>query len=225
MYTEKFPVTNDSSDAMTSDPLRELLVQRSLRTGREVVLSTGRKSTFYFNCKPVTLSADGASLVANAFLEKLKLLPQPIAAVGGRTIGADPIVSSMLIRASDHGRILQGFLVRESKKEHGTKDLIANAPAKGSRVVIVDDVVTTGSSVLEAVDAAEAAGCVVVGVIVLVDRQEEGGAENILERVPRYHAVYTRHDFPEIGEAEVCLTTKSGQLSGRTGSTSTTSGT
>ena len=191
------------------DALRELLVQRALGTQQKVTLSTGRVSNFYFNCKPVTLSSDGASLVADAFLDKLTLLPEPVTAVGGRTIGADPIVGAMIMRALERGQRLEGFYVREKQKTHGTKELIANAPPAGSRVVVVDDVVTTGGSVLEAVDAAVAAGCIVVGAIALVDRQEEGGAEKIRARVPHYFALYTRQDFPEIGESGKWDTTTS----------------
>src|ERR1700682_5906303 len=101
------------------DSLRELLVQRALGTGQKVTLSTGRKSKFYFNCKPVTLSSDGASMVADAFLEKLKNLPEAVTAVGGRTIGADPIVGAMMMRALERGQQLEGFLVREKQKAHG----------------------------------------------------------------------------------------------------------
>ena len=186
----------------TTDALRELLVRRALRTGQKVTLTTGRLSTFYFNCKPVTLSAEGASLVADAFLDKLRLLPEPVTAIGGRTIGADPIVGAVMMRALERGQRLEGFYVRERQKTHGTKELIANAPPTNSRVAIVDDVVTTGGSVIEAIDAAQAAGCIVAGVIVLVDRQEEDGASRIRARVPQYFALYTRQDFPEIGEAE-----------------------
>lgn len=204
--------------ASMKDSLRDLLAQRTLRTGQKVTLSTGRVSNFYFNCKPVTLSSDGASLVADAFLDKLKLLPEPITAVGGRTLGADPIVVAVIMRALERGQRLDGFYVREKQKTHGTKELIANAPQAGARVLIVDDVVTTGGSVLEAVDAAEAASCVVVGVIALVDRQEEGGAERIRARVPNYYALYTRHDFPEISESDECRTTTSARHSARVSS-------
>jgi orotate phosphoribosyltransferase len=200
------------SSAM-KDTLREVLAERSLRTGQKITLSTGRESSFYFNCKLVTLTSDGASLVADAFLDKLKSLPEPVIAVGGRTLGADPIVMAMMMRASEHGQRLEGFLVRDKRKQHGTEELIANAPQPGSRVVIVDDVVTTGGSVIEAIDAAQAVGCTVVGVVVLVDRQEEGGAERIRARVPNYFALYTRQDFQEIGEAEKWATTTSAQHS------------
>jgi orotate phosphoribosyltransferase len=199
--------------SMKKDVLRDLLVQRALGTGQQVTLSTGRVSNFYFNCKPVTLSSDGASLVADAFLDKLKLLPEPVSAIGGRTIGADPIVGAVMMRALERGQRLEGFYVREKQKTHGTRELIANPPPSGSRVVIVDDVLTTGGSVLEAVDAAEAAGCIVVGAIALVDRQEEDGAEKIRKRVPHYFALYTRQDFPEIGAPGKCDTTTSGPRS------------
>jgi len=196
-----------------SEALRDLLVQRALRTGQKVTLSTGRESTFYFNCKPVTLSSDGAPLVADAFLEKLKLLPQPITAVGGRILGADPIVVAMMMRALERGQRLEGFFVREKQKAHGAKERIANAPDPGARVAIVDDVVTTGGSVIEAIDAAEAAGCVVVGVITLVDRQEDGGEERIRARVHHYYPVFTRRDFHEIAEADGWDTTTSARHS------------
>lgn len=209
------------------ETLRDLLAKRALRVadpGERFTLSTGRKSKFYFNCKPVTLSSDGASLVADAFLEALKSLPDSVSAVGGRTLGADPIVGAMMMRALEHGQKLEGFYVRDKQKTHGTKELIANEPARGTKVVIVDDVITTGKSVIEAVDAAREAGCIVVGVIALMDRLE-GGEAAIRARVPFYVSVYTRHDFPEIGEAEKWDTTNSEQpAETREGSTSVISG-
>ena len=190
-----------------------LLNERALHTGQRMVLSTGRESTYYFDCKPVTLSGDGAPLVGDAFLDKLALLPRPVQAVGGRTLGADPIVGAMILRAHARGQKLDGFYVRQQAKQHGTKRLIENAPPSGTPVVIVDDVVTTGKSVIEAIDAAEQAGCDVVGVITLVDRQEEGGAEKIRSRVPHYFTIYTRADFSRIREPELCRTTQSERLS------------
>ena len=202
------------SEAM-KQTLRDLLAERALRVaqpGESFTLSTGSTSRFFLNCKPVTLSSDGASLVADAFLDKLKNLPEPVTAVGGRTLGADPIIGAVMMRALERGQHLEGFYVREKQKAHGLKELIANAPPRGTRVVIVDDVVTTGRSVIEAIDAAKEAGCTVVGVIVLMDRQEGNGEANIRAKVPSYQAVYTRRDFPEIGEDE-CRTPTSEQRS------------
>lgn len=195
--------------------LRNLLAERALRVaapGEFFTLSTGKKSRFFFNCKPVTLSADGASLVADAFLDALAKFPPPVQAVGGLTVGADPLVISMMMRGLERGLSLNGFLVRGKQKEHGLKDRVANAPKAGTRVVIVDDVVTTGKSTIEGITAAKELGCVVVGVIVLMDRLEDNGAENIKEHAPNYHAVFTRQDFPEIGDDE-CRTTISEQHS------------
>lgn len=204
------------------DSLRELLDTRAARIG-PITLSTGKKSNFYFDCKPVTLSSDGAPLVGDVFLDALsELLEQPTA-VGGLTHGADPIVGAMMLRAHERRRPLEGFYVRKQAKKHGTQQRIENTPPAGTKVVIVDDVVTTGGSLLEAVEEARKAGCDVVGVIALVDRDEAGGAERIREVVPHYIPLYTRHDFPRIDrEAEPCPTTTSEQPSGQGASTYTT---
>jgi orotate phosphoribosyltransferase len=220
--------SSSAFSAAMSQALRDLLAQKALRVaapGESFTLSTGRRSNFYFNCKPVTMSSEGASLVADAFLEKVNELPEPITAVGGRTFGADPIVFAMMMRARERGQVLEGFLVREKQKKHGTKELIANGPAPGAKVVIVDDVVTTGASIIEAIHAARDAGCNIIGVIALMDRQEDNGAASIKAEVPNYVAIYTRQDFPEIGEAEKWDTTKSEQPSTiREGSTYSSSG-
>ncbi|MDA1082809.1 MAG: phosphoribosyltransferase family protein [Gemmatimonadetes bacterium] len=117
------------------------------------------------------------------------------------------------MRALERGERLEGFYVREEQKAHGTKDLIANVPPPGTKVVIVDDVVTTGKSVMDAIKAARGADCDIVGVIVLMDRREQGGEAAIRALVPNYHAIYTRNDFPEIGEAEAWDTPTSKQYS------------
>lgn len=185
--------------------LRDLLAQRALQLaepGEWFTLSNGSKSKFFFNCKPVTLSSDGATLIADAFLDKLSNVPEPVTAVGGLTVGADPIVVSMMMRARERGQKLEGFLVREKQKTHGLKELVANPPQRGTPVVIVDDVVTTGRSTIEAINAAIEIGCTVVAVIVLMDRLEGNGAANIRAKVSNYHAIYTRDDFPKIREAE-----------------------
>lgn len=189
-----------SEAVVATDRLWVLLDTRALHTGQSIRLSSGRASTYYFDCKPVTLGSDGAPLVGEAFLDALAQLP-PVAAAGGRTVGADPIVGAMMLCAHARGQRLEGFYVRAKTKAHGTRQRIENVQPPGTAVVIVDDVVTTGASVIEAVDAAEGAGCRVVGAIALIDRLEEGGAERIRSRVPHYIAIYTRDDFPRIGES------------------------
>ena len=180
--------------------LRDLLDLRSARAG-EITLTTGAKSNFYFDCKPVTLSADGAYLVGMAFLDALEQLAEWPQAVGGLTHGADPIVSSMVVLSHVRGRPVDGFYVRKEPKGHGTKNRIENPPEPGTKVVIVDDVVTSGGSLLRAVEEARAAGCEVIGVLALVDREEQGGAARILETVNTYIPLYTRSDFPRIASA------------------------
>ena len=135
----------------TRKKLRDLLEARAFRTG-EITLSTGAKSNFYFDCKPVTLSADGAYLVGMAFLDALEKLPERPGAVGGLTHGADPIVSSMVALSYARECPIDGFYVRKEPKRHGTKRRLENPPQPGTKVVIVDDVVTSGGSLLKAVE-------------------------------------------------------------------------
>ncbi len=187
---------------MPDDPLWTLLAERALHTGRRLTLSSGKASTYYFDCKPVTLSAAGAPLVGDAFVKALDALPADalpaqVRAVGGLTHGADPIIGATMLRAAARGRALDGFYVRKQPKTHGTMRLIENPPSPGTRVVIVEDVVTSGGSALKAVAEARKAGCIVAGVIALVDR-DEGGAEAIRAEVPGYVALYSRRDFPQI---------------------------
>ena len=184
-----------NSPTDTRRKLRDLLEARSFRTG-EITLSTGAKSNFYFDCKPVTLSAAGAWLVGMAFLDALEVLPERPGAVGGLTHGADPIVSSMVALSYVRERPIEGFYVRKEEKRHGTQRRIENPPEPGTRVVIVDDVVTSGGSLLKAVEQARAAGCEVVAALALVDRQEQDGAANVRRAVGTYIPLFTRSDFP-----------------------------
>ena len=211
--------------ADTRQDLYDLLCRRAARTG-EITLSTGAKSNFYFDCKPVTLSADGAYLVGMAFLDALDQFPERPQAVGGLTHGADPIVSSMVVLSHVRGCPMEGFYVRKEPKQHGTRRRIENPPEPGTKVVIVDDVVTTGRSLLQAVQEARAAGCEVIGVLSLVDREEQGGATRIRETVDTYVPLYKRSDFPHIDRvAESCRTTMtSEQPSNREASTFAASG-
>jgi orotate phosphoribosyltransferase len=183
-----------------SDRLKTLLADKAVIRGR-VTLSSGAVSEYYFDCRRVTLSAEGAPLVADAVLNAIVTLPERPRAIGGLTHGADPIIMAAVMAAGRRGQVLDGFFVRKEAKKHGTQNLVENAPPAGTPVVIVDDVVTKGGSVVRAIDGAESAGCRVVAVVVLVDRME-GGAERIQARVPdaRYLPVYTLEDFFYIDE-------------------------
>ena len=184
----------------TDDLLRSLLAAKAVIRGR-ITLTSGTVSEYYFDCKRVMLSSEGAPLVGQAVLKAIRTLPERPGAIGGLTHGADPIVGAAMMCAAAGGLSLDGFYIRKEPKKHGTQTLVENAPANGTPVVIVDDVVTKGGSVVQAIDGAESVGCRVVGVIVLVDRLE-GGAEKIKARVPnvRYIPLYTLRDFFDIDE-------------------------
>jgi orotate phosphoribosyltransferase len=168
---------NETSHEKTNDDglrdlLRRELLEHALKFG-DFTLASGRKSRYYINCKPVTLDAKGAYLSASALF---RLVPRDCAAVGGLTLGADPLVSGITVISHLEKRPVRGFLVRKEAKGHGTRNRIENCPPEGSRVVIVDDVITTGGSALKAAEAALAANLEVVRAVSLVDR-EQGGAE------------------------------------------------
>lgn len=160
---------------------------------REVTLASGRKSNFYFDGKQTTLHAKGGLLVGKAFWQEVMQFPEPIHGVGGLTLGADPIATATSIAAALDGKNVHAFIIRKEPKGHGTGQWLEgrkNLPP-GSRVVIVEDVTTTGGSSMKAVERAEEEGLEVVGIVTLVDR-EEGARENIEGAGQKLRAVFTR---------------------------------
>lgn len=170
-----------------ADRLLDLLRDKALLRG-EFSLSSGGSSTVYVNAKLVTLDPEGAVLVARAVLDRCAAFGGPVHAVGGPTIGADPIAGAVAAVSRLEGRPVSGFLVRKEAKGHGTRVLLENPPREGSRVVVVEDVVSTGRSTLEAVRKVEGAGLLVAGIVCVVDR-EAGGAEMLsgYDYRPLYH--------------------------------------
>lgn len=154
--------------------LLELLATKSFRLG-EFKLSSGGTSDYYIDCRTTTLDARGSRLTGLVFLEEMRAQNWHADAVGGLTMGADPIVVSVAVVSGT----LHGFLVRKSEKQHGTGQRIEGFRQKGARVVIVDDVCTTGASTVEAINAARDFGFNVVGVMCLVERQEANGLPNV----------------------------------------------
>jgi len=144
----------------------------------DFTLSSGRKSDYYFDGKKLTLSPEGAYWVGKAVFDELAEVD--VDAVGGLSIGADFIVTAVALVSYLEGKPLPSFIVREVPKEHGTRRKVEGHLKEGSRVAIIDDVITTGDSVIKAIEAAEAVGCKVVKVIVIVDRHE-GGSEKLKE--------------------------------------------
>lgn len=147
------------------EELKKLLKDTgAVKTG-DFTLSSGKKSNIYIDCRKITLHPKGAKLIAKIILEKIKGLK--VDAIGGLTLGADPITGAV-VALSD----VPGFIVRKKEKEHGTKQKIEGLLEPGWKVVIVEDVSTTGASALQAIEAVEAVGAKVVKVISVVDREE-----------------------------------------------------
>jgi orotate phosphoribosyltransferase len=175
------------------EQLRRLLKAESLMFG-DFTLASGKKSTFYFDSKRTTLLADGAWLTAREILRLIREHRIEADAIGGLTLGADPIVCPVAALSHAEGPKLRAFIVRKEAKEHGTGRQIEGNLPKGSRVIIVDDVVTTAGSTMKAIEAAEGEGHTVVAVICLVDREEGGAAK--LAKYP-FYPVFKRSDIFE----------------------------
>ena len=177
------------------DALLELLRERGFRRGH-FVLSSGKESDFFIDCKPAVLLAEGHALVGGALLERIRDTLGPVSAVAGVELGGCPLASAVACASWADGDPLDAVYIRKSTKEHGTKKLLEGAEhlAPGSRLAIVEDTVTTGGSTLRAVRAVRDAGFDVAGVIAVVDRLE-GGADAIREAGLTFATLYDRTDF------------------------------
>lgn len=171
--------------------LMALFRERALKFG-DFTLASGKKSTYYLDGKQITLHSEGLRQVSLGLYDLLQEMP--CEAVGGMSIGADPIIGGVLTVAAEQGRSLDGFLVRKEAKGHGTNRFIEGPVKAGANVVVIDDVVTTGGSSLLAVDRIVEFGCRVVGVIGIVDRKE-GGAANFAARGLPFRSLLTIEDF------------------------------
>ena len=154
--------------------LLSTLAHKSFRLG-EFKLSSGGTSDYYIDCRTTTLDAKGSRLAGEVFLEEIRQRGWNPRAIGGLTMGADPIVVAVSVVSGE----LDGFLVRKAEKQHGTGQRIEGFREKGARVVIVDDVCTTGASTVQAIEAAREFGFDVVGVMCLVEREEAKGRPNV----------------------------------------------
>ncbi len=171
--------------------LLEVLAEKSFRLG-EFKLSSGGTSDYYIDCRVTTLDAKGAQLTGEVFLEEIRKQGWNPDAIGGLTMGADPIVVSVAVVSGK----LSGFLVRKSEKQHGTGQRIEGFREKGAKVVIVDDVCTTGASTVQAIEAAQEFGHEVIGVMCLVEREEAHG-RNSVEKAAKgapFISIFTAND-------------------------------
>ena len=174
--------------------LLELILEYAFQFSETPVfkLAHGGTSQFYFNCKRITLDPEGQYLVGNLVFEAIKDFE--ISAIGGLTLGADPIANATAYSSWLRGRPIQSFIVRKTSKDHGVIAAIEGKVTAGDRVVVVDDVVTTGGSTLQAISACRQAGLDIVGVLTLIDRQEMNGRENIEKQIPNFKALFTRDE-------------------------------
>jgi orotate phosphoribosyltransferase len=181
------------------DQLLELLATNSFRLG-EFTLSSGSKSDYYIDCRTTTLHARGAELTGRVFLELIEQQGWQAEAVGGLTMGADPIVVATSVISSQAQAPIHGFLVRKAEKAHGMGRRVEGFQEKGARVVIVDDVCTTGSSTVQAIEASREFGFNIVGVACLVERLEAGGrpaVEKAAAPAP-FISVFTSNDVKAV---------------------------
>ena len=154
--------------------LLSTLAQKSFRLG-EFKLSSGATSDYYIDCRTTTLDAKGSRLTGEVFTEEIRQRGWKPRAIGGLTLGADPIVVAVAVVSGEY----EGFLVRKAEKQHGTGQRIEGFREKGVGVVIVDDVCTTGASTIQAIEAAREFGFEIVGVMCLVEREEAKGRPNV----------------------------------------------
>jgi orotate phosphoribosyltransferase len=173
--------------------LLELLRTRAFAE-REVTLSSGLRSNFYIDCKQVSLHPEGATLLGELMFAAVEEVAPSAVAVGGLTLGADPLATATSIASFHAGRPRSAFIVRKEPKGHGTNQWVESASlAAGAEVVILEDVVTTGAATLKAIERARLAGLVVSHAIAIVDRLE-GGREAIVAHAP-LTTLFTRRDF------------------------------
>ena len=178
---------------MTQSPrqrLLELFRSRALSFGK-FILASGKESTYYINSKKALFHSECAALLGDAIYEATKGLD--IQAIGGLEVGALPLATAAVIRYHDVGRTMEGFFVRKQAKDHGSKERVEGALEPGWRVAIVDDVLTTGGSALDAIKAVEERGAVVAAVVCIVDRLQ-GARELFTPKYP-FLPLFTIRDF------------------------------
>ena len=182
-----------SDSASLQRRLRELLRERSVRQG-DFALASGRRSSFYIDARQTTMRGEGLAIIGTLALDRLAARGWEPQLVGGLTLGADPVAYAIAAAAHARGAILDAFTVRKEPKDHGTGRRIEGCFSPRARVVVVEDVITTGRSALEAIRAVEDEGGRVLGVLAVVDR-EEGGRATVQQAGYEVEALLTARDL------------------------------
>lgn len=177
--------------SVSKQRLIEIVIEKSFqyRDNPPFTLASGRQSNYYFNCKPTTMDPEGMNLIGLVLFDTLK--DASVTAAGGLTLGADPLANALSVISFQKGKSIKSFTVRKETKDHGTKSKIEGNLQADERIVILDDVITTGGSTITAIEAIKEAGLTIDRVVAFIDR-EEGGRENILRHVDRVDAILTR---------------------------------
>ena len=174
-------------EATERDRLRQMLLDRSMRFG-EFVLSSGATSNYYIDVRKTSLHPEGLRLISRMFWDVLK--SDRVTAVGGLTLGADPLVSGLMLHAAEQGQTLEGFLVRKTTKDHGLRGQVEGNLAGHKRIAILDDVITSGESALVAAEAAESYRASIARVLTVVDR-EQGAAQTFQQKGYPFTALFS----------------------------------
>jgi orotate phosphoribosyltransferase len=192
------PALDETPESREADRARLLALLTELSYAkRRVVLSSGRESDFYIDCKKTVLTAEGHYLVGRLLFARIREATPAAVGVGGLTMGADPLASAVSVLSHLAGHPLHAFLVRKEPKGHGTGQFVEGLSAfgAGARVAVVEDVVTSGASTIKAIERARAEGLVPVGAFAVVDR-EEGGREAIEALGVPVYSLFRKGDFP-----------------------------
>ncbi|MBI5207930.1 MAG: orotate phosphoribosyltransferase [Candidatus Firestonebacteria bacterium] len=178
------------------ESLLELIIKKSFNYSSSSIftLASGKQSQYYFDCRPTTTDPLGQYLLGEIFFEKVSDFD--ISAIGGLTMGADPIAYAVCHTSYFKNKPIKAFVIRKEPKKHGLKKLIEGEVTKGEKVVIVDDVITTGGSTIKAINEARNAGLNVVKAVVLIDRQE-GGKDNIEKLDVKVESIFTKDEVFE----------------------------
>jgi orotate phosphoribosyltransferase len=192
-FQKRFLEENHQAMNPSDTILLQLIREKSLKFG-DFTLASGKKATYYLDGKQVTLDAFGAKLIGEGILHLMLRNGKLPDLVGGMSIGADPITAAVLTMAAVNGHALRGCMIRKEPKGHGTKKYIEGPVQPGDRIIVLEDVVTTGGSSLLAMERLEEAGIVVDGVIAVIDRME-GGAETFRQKGCRFQSLLTIRDF------------------------------
>lgn len=175
--------------------LMELILAKSFQYADKPIfkLVSGAMSNFYFNCKPTMLDPEGKELIGRIIFEKIKDLK--VSAIGGLALGAVPISGAVSLISRLEGRPIKEFIVRKEQKDHGIPAKVEGELQPGERVVVVDDVITTGGSTVQAIEAVRKLGLQVAKVVVLVDREEMNGRQNIEKLGPDVEVLVKRSEI------------------------------